>query len=254
MFIKRPPYSDVLASYGLAASASLPRRITVTVWNCHKCRHQDWENDFAHVNRDSDILLLQEVRLTPALERLFTLPGFGWHMAQSFFSFRHGYACGVATGTPACSREVFFLAEEREPFVRTHKMILGTVYNLNGTPLLALNVHGINFTPSAAFKRQMSGAGRALAAFPGPVIFAGDFNAWSKTRRKILFAMAAEAGMTELHFHPDTRSRHLRHPVDHIFTRGLKTVSAQVLDNINSSDHRPLRACLELPPQVTETQ
>lgn len=247
MFLKKPHRHEILDMFGTAPRKHLARHITVTVWNCHKCRHPLWERDFAELDQRSDILMLEELRLSPAVETLLSLPGSGWHMATSFFSARHGHACGVATGCDASAQHVFFMATEREPVIATHKMILATVYATpGGGSLLALNIHGINFTRSTAFARQMREAGTAIARFKGPVIAAGDFNSWNKTRREILYAIADTAGLTELEFSPDTRSRHPVHPVDHIFTRGLKTVSAQVLDGINSSDHKPISATFEI--------
>ncbi|MDD4003697.1 MAG: endonuclease/exonuclease/phosphatase family protein [Elusimicrobiaceae bacterium] len=246
MFIKKPPRHEVLASYGSAPGRRLPRRITVTVWNCHKCRHPRWERDFAELDQQSDLVMLQELRLSPAVETLLSLPCAAWRMATSFFSPGRGHACGVATGSACAAARVFFLAQEREPVINTHKMMLATVYPIPGGYLLALNVHGINFTRPAAFARQMEQAGRALAEFKGPVIMAGDFNCWSRRRRDILYSVTRVAGLTELAFKPDTRSRHPIHPVDHIFSRGLKIISAQALDGVNSSDHKPLSARFEI--------
>ncbi|MFA6584674.1 MAG: endonuclease/exonuclease/phosphatase family protein [Elusimicrobiaceae bacterium] len=226
----------------------LPRSLRVTVWNNHKCRHGDWERDFLLLREKSDIMLMQEILLTPAVEAMLFKSGLRWDIATSFFTLRTGHAAGIATGSLAIPEKVFFRAETAEPIVKTPKMLLGAVYAMPGvkTGVMVINIHGINFTGTRVFARQMESAARALADFPGPVIAGGDFNSWSKKRKTLMYSIARETGLTEVPFHPDCRSRHLRHPVDHIFTRGFRLVSSAARGEIESSDHKPICATLEL--------
>ena len=57
------------------------------------------------------------------------------------------------------------------------------------------------------------------------------------------FAMAA--GLQEVRFSPDERVRFLAHPLDYVFVRGLKVISAKT-EKVHSSDHAPLWIEVEL--------
>lgn len=83
-----------------------------------------------------------------------------------------------------------------------------------------------------------------------PLILAGDFNDW---RGKASRCLAEEAGLTEVHqllFGEHARSFPARMPMltlDRIYVRGLRPVSAEVLNQApwtHLSDHLPLMAAL----------
>ncbi len=98
------------------------------------------------------------------------------------------------------------------------------------------------------FKTQLQELESALFAHQGPLIFSGDFNTWSRSRAAFLELVATRLGLTPVAFAPNESKKIKRFllspPLDYIFYRGLseKKASAKVLDQIFSSDHKPMLA------------
>ncbi len=72
----------------------------------------------------------------------------------------------------------------------------------------------------------------------GPMIWAGDFNTWSRSRKKFLEDIAYELWLTWLQPNNDTRFLKL----DHVLYRGIEPTYAEVITSIWSSDHYPVIA------------
>lgn len=239
--------SSPLLNLGAPPSVqTLPRQIRLCVWNVQKCKREGWQKDFLSLCAQSDLFLAQEAKLNPCGSAALEQSGLNWNAAISFLSPRGKIPTGVAAGCRAPASDIVFNATVREPLLRIPKMTMRLVYPMANTRLLAINLHAINFTGLAPFKRNLQNAAQLLAAFDGPVIVAGDFNAWSRKRRDELLRVAAELDLQEVIFDPDLRTRYLRRTVDYIFTRGLETVSSEI-PVLSSSDHHPLTAVLRLP-------
>ena len=152
-------------------------------------------------------------------------------------------------------RGLFFIAPQkllfargaREPFFKMPKMTLAAFIPLEGSvhPLLAVNIHAINFTGLKPFAQNLQRALQLLQNYPGPVLLGGDFNAWSAKRRQLLQEVVKTAGLTEVSFEPDVRTHCLGLPVDYLFVRGLTVRTASVRETLGS-DHNPLLARLEV--------
>lgn len=227
------------------ALSALPRQFRVSVWNFQKEKRPLWKPDFLALCARSDLFLAQETRLTPSCADAVLQSGLHWHAAVSFLSARHQFPTGIAIGCRAPAQEVAYDASVHEPLFFIPKMLMRAVYPMAHTRLLVINVHAVNFSGLAPFKRHLERTARLAAAFPGPVLVAGDFNTWSQKRHDQLLLLAQRLGLQETPFQPDLRTRYLRHTVDYIFTRGLDTVSSSV-ETMQSSDHRPLTAVFRL--------
>jgi endonuclease/exonuclease/phosphatase (EEP) superfamily protein YafD len=118
-------------------------------------------------------------------------------------------------------------------------MALLVEYSLPTTQehLLVANVHGINFVTNGTFYDHITQIIATLKGHRGPLIFAGDFNTWNSARLEFLQEQSRQLGLEQVQFRTDPR----RLPLDHIFYRGLKADQADILSNINSSDHLPLQ-------------
>lgn len=237
---------EPLISFGSApAQTALPRTFRLSVWNLHKCAHADWKKDFSGLCAQTDLFLVQEMRLSPAVMQTAVQSSLHWHAAISFLFPKGKHPTGVACGARAAAQDIRFNAQSREPLLRLPKMTLCAVYPIAQSKLLALNLHGINFTGLEAFKQQLAAAAALCANWQGPLIAAGDFNAWSQKRQNEMRREAQTLGLREVLFRPDERTRYMGKPVDFIFTRGLETLSSSVAP-LYSSDHRPLCAVLRL--------
>ncbi len=223
----------------------LPRQFRLCVWNFQKSKNPHWRQDFLSLCAQSDLFLAQETRLDAPCTEAAEQSGLHWHAAISFLSPRGKIPTGIAVGCRAPAQEVIFDASVHEPLLTIPKLAMRLIYPLEQSQLLVVNMHAVNFSSLAPFKRHLEKAAELAASFPGPIIVAGDFNTWNQNRRDELLLMSRKLGLQEVVFQPDLRTRYWRHTVDCIFTRGLQTLAASVPD-IHSSDHRPLSALFRL--------
>ena len=248
MFYKQPRSpEEVLLEHGQAARQALPRQFTVCVWNWQKSKQKEWATEFTRLAQAADLFLAQEVRRSAAVKTLMGNTPYHWSGAVSFFSLKDQNPIGVATGCTAKPLKISFAAAEREPILRVPKMTLATLIPLQDSPqpLLVINIHAINFTGLTPFQHNLKSAAEMLLGFSGPVLLAGDFNAWNLRRRRLLQSMSKSAGLSEVAFEPDDRTRWLGRPVDYLFVRGLKVLASGVRIT-RGSDHNPLLARLEV--------
>ena len=129
-----------------------------------------------------------------------------------------------------------------EPWLRIPKVALYTAHPLAGRRqrLLLANLLGINFSVGTAeFKAQLRQAEAVVASHHGPLIVAGDFNTWSAERARLLTSLTTRLGLQPVEFNDGHRIRVWNHPLDHVFYRGLRVLSATSTEQ-PESDHNPL--------------
>jgi endonuclease/exonuclease/phosphatase (EEP) superfamily protein YafD len=88
------------------------------------------------------------------------------------------------------------------------------------------------------YSKQLLPIGDQIAHHSGPIIMAGDFNAWSRPRMNALYRFAREMSLREVRFRRSAPPRFGR-PLDFVFYRGLSVHDASVLVT-RASDHNPL--------------
>lgn len=228
-----------------ATAAALDGEISVLLWNIAKGSRAGWDEDLRRLAAGKDLVLLQEAVLTDAVREAI---GTGWH------DFAPGYRTSVytsgvwtasaAAALAACSIEI------REPLLGTPKRALIVEYPLAGRDdtLLVANLHAVNFALGLAeFRRQLGEVAAILAAHDGPVLLAGDFNTWSRSRHDILEGMVRELGLRPAAYSSDYRLRAFGWPLDHLFYRGMELL-ASGSERVRTSDHNPVVAQLSLSP------
>jgi endonuclease/exonuclease/phosphatase (EEP) superfamily protein YafD len=214
-------------------------------WNIHKESDSGWQKDLDTLARASDIVLLQEVTLQPAVRDILRDVDLQWVMASSFTFGADDI--GVLTASrvaprASCTQRVV------EPLLRLPKSAVISWFGLKGMQktLAVVNVHAINFSLSiGSYREQMSALADALANHDGPVIFAGDFNTWSAAREDAVNDVARRLGLREIKFEEDKRTLFFGKQLDHILIRGLRVASASAIE-VKSSDHNPVTATLQL--------
>ena len=237
--------SNVLQSFGQSSAPELSKEFTVLIWNIYKGSRDAWEADFKKLIEGAELVLIQEAFLKPSILNLFSKSrDLSWRFAASFSYQKSRASTGVATGSKAACESVDFLRSPgRELIVGTPKMSILTVYKLSGVDdsLLVVNTHGNLSVPAAVLLKQYKQAARRIALHRGPVIWAGDFNTWSKHRLRMLNALAKELGLSPVSFKSGLRTAVLfGPPIDHAYIRGLNVVDAKVYSEIDSSDHKAL--------------
>ena len=231
-----------------------PESLKVLVWNIKKAELPLWRKEFLELGHGKDLLLLQETYGSDLF--LSTLGLFGshrWDMGVSFLYTRiNNTPTGSMIGSAVSPSTVLVQhSPDLEPFVFTPKAITFASYPVRGSraELLAVSVHGINFTDAGAFERQMLRAKKVIEGHQGPVVFAGDFNTWSGQRTRFLRTLTKDLGLGEVEF--PNGGRRMTGPfsglfLDHAFIRGLRVKRAEVVEASLGSDHKPLDLELEV--------
>ncbi|MBE9207827.1 endonuclease/exonuclease/phosphatase family protein [Nostoc sp. LEGE 06077] len=228
--------------------------IKVLNWNIAKNNFEKtWFKDFYRILRQHqpDLICFQEVRMGVGLEQIIGFNKFSWAYAPNFIDAHHQTYSGILTAaniSPLTKKAI--VTKHYEPLVNTPKVSLITEYSLANQQktLLTINSHLINFVEINKFKIQLQEIELALSTHRGPIIFSGDFNTWNRQRAIILDKAVTKLGLKQVKFATHERKKIKRFllspPLDYIFYRGLteKPASAKVLDEICSSDHKPLLA------------
>lgn len=230
---------------------SLKHRINILVWNIYKGKIVGWEEDFSSLANQNDLMILQEVFLNPRMERVFkSTSEFDYTFASAWEDTKYSNTkSGVATASRVKPTKIQWQRSYfTEPIVKTPKMTLFTEYALENSDqkLLVGNIHGINFVTAGKLKHMIDRATEVLKKHSGPIVFAGDFNTWTKTKLRIMNESLRKIGMSPVKFDLDTRKRALGKALDHIWIKNLKVIGSKVLSNITTSDHKPLAIEVEL--------
>jgi endonuclease/exonuclease/phosphatase (EEP) superfamily protein YafD len=243
------PKPEVLRRMGCPSQQAFGPAFSLLVWNVFKGKRRHWLRDLRRLGEQAELVLLQEAILHESSRDYFhSSPRHEWVMAQSFVSEFKRAVTGVKSGAVVPADDArFFVSPHREPLMNTPKLILVTRYPIadRHESLLAINVHAINFATTTGFGRQMAQLHEVIEFHAGPVVLAGDFNTWSRSRRDVLTRLIARLGLLPVEFGARGKIRHLNRVLDHVFVRGMKVVAARTIQEIGSSDHRPLEVRLE---------
>jgi endonuclease/exonuclease/phosphatase (EEP) superfamily protein YafD len=238
--------SNPLVFMGQPIQPALDKTISILVWNVYKTRKNGWQYDFLKLIPNRDLVLLQESVINNHDNSIFEKSRrFEWIMACSHKYRGSQIITGLATGSIAkSSAQEFLHSPDREPFLKTSKLVLATKFHLENSykTLLVLNVHAINFVGLKKYSRHINQILSLTQTHTGPIILAGDFNCWSNARLELLFECIKNEGLIEVALDRETHWHHLNHHLDHIFYRDLHLIKAETLSNINSSDHYPILA------------
>ncbi|WP_086111130.1 endonuclease/exonuclease/phosphatase family protein [Xenorhabdus beddingii] len=212
--------------------------LSIAIWNIYKQQRPLWQSVLTSLIEKSDLILLQEAQTTPDLLKFITTSGLIADQVPAFAIPQH--PSGVMT--LASSSPIYCCPlREKEPILRLSKSSLITIYPLpDERQLMVINVHAINFSLGVdVYSRQLNNIGIYIGLHNGPVIFAGDFNAWSRQRRRVLARFAHRMQLKEVYFDDDHRTIVFGKPLDFVFYRELNVLSATVLTT-GASDHNPL--------------
>lgn len=210
----------------------------ILVWNIFKQQRAHWLSVLEQFGSSSHLMLLQEAQASPKLVSFATryyqtadqVPALGLPP----------HSCGVMTLATVHPLYCCPL-REREPILRLTKSALVTIYPLPARQLLmVVNIHAINFSfGTEVYNKQLRSIGDHISRHQGPVIMAGDFNAWSRSRIHALYRFIRKQGLKEVHFSDDHRRRAFGYPLDFVFYRHLNVRHASV-QMTQASDHNPL--------------
>ena len=214
-------------------------RFHLITWNVHKGQDTGWQEDLERLSKQADFVLLQEATQHQ------NLSAFSTALFVSSFSFKD-LLSGVKTFTQT-QPEWYCGGGVAEPLIQIPKVVSIMSFPLEkGDSLLLINVHLINFEWGiSAYQAQLEQIFSLVENHQGPIIMSGDFNAWNEDRLNLVNNLMRKYGLDSVALSQDERVRFLGYPLDYIFTRGVKVVSA-TSEAVTSSDHNPLLIEFEL--------
>ncbi|MDD0853903.1 endonuclease/exonuclease/phosphatase family protein [Halobacteriovorax sp. GB3] len=251
--LKIPTKNKMQIKFGQAQSEELdPEHISLLVWNMYKGEKESWSEDINELGQSRDILILQEMFLNEKMKSTFE--EFKDHQFDAGISFIYEedmIPTGVITASkvePIFSNAV--RSPRREPIIKTPKMSMVTKYKLKGLKesLLVLNIHAVNFVSTKKLSYQLYNLASIAKEHKGPIIFAGDFNTWSKKKANLLFDLMNRLGLKVVKFDKehDDRMRVFGRIIDFIFIKGLSYSDAKVWGQIEGSDHKAMTVNLKV--------
>ena len=214
-------------------------RFHLITWNVHKGQDTGWQEDLARLSKQADFVLLQEATQHQNLSTFSTA------LFVSSFSFKD-LLSGVKTFTQT-QPEWYCGGGVAEPLIQIPKVASVMSFPLEkDASLLLINVHLINFEWGiSAYQAQLEQLFSLIENHQGPIIMAGDFNAWNEERLNLVNNLIKKYRLDSVALSQDERVRFLGYPLDYIFTRGVKVISA-TSEMVTSSDHNPLLMEFEL--------
>ncbi|MBY5920739.1 endonuclease/exonuclease/phosphatase family protein [Ferrimonas balearica] len=216
-------------------------------WNIYKqLDNPQWQHEFGGLMNEyrPQLVTLQETNLPSVLMPPLTAEH-GYVFAPNLVLNERTLSGVMTAATISPMDQLSLLSDVTEPISNTPKVALLTEYQLepSGKVLLVANIHAINFVSNRDFSTQVKALERRLSKHRGPIILSGDFNTWSSSRLALLGQATVRLGLQPVSFSNDERTRFFGSPLDHIFhSVDLAVIpgSAQVFDNTDSSDHRPM--------------
>ncbi len=220
---------------------TLHHPFSLLCWNVYKKNRDDKRFATFLQNVDADLLLLQEAEFKDG--EPCRVEGYSYDAAANITFGTSNYGVLTASRYSAIETKAY-LSENRELFFATHKSLLLSRYILEGgNSLLVANVHAINFRENSAYGKEKERILNFLSSDTGPLIVAGDFNAWNTGRGKKLLEIADSLGLKQVPLGKEDAVKSMfGKPLDFIFYRGLELLEYRVLDDGGISDHRPLFA------------
>lgn len=223
----------------------VPNTFGLLCWNVYKKnrKHPGFEPFIRRVTREKevDFILLQEANFRD--DRHCVLPDFAFDAAANL-EYR-GEFYGVLTASRVESKNAkAYLSEGKESLFGPHKSLLMSEYPFeDGSRLLVLNVHAINFRENKRYFRELERLLELMRHHDGPMIIAGDFNSWNKKRLVKLHKLREELTLDTVPFKQiDKVKSFMGNHLDFIFYRGMELIEFSALDNQGLSDHNPLFA------------
>ena len=219
-------------------------KITLLNWNVHKNNHDlRWLEDFSSLlcRYKPDLILFQEYQTMSKQSVLDKHSEYGYGFFPNIVWNNNRFGLINAAKSKIVDFD-FYMTSEVEPIIKTPKIILETAYKIQTNETVrVVNVHMINFVKVKKFLAQMSQVEEALGKDEAPLILSGDFNTWNRKRMRILKQLTEQYALKDVAF--QGKQHHIKplaYPLDHVFYRKLRLRKAEVLVQVDSSDHKPL--------------
>jgi len=223
---------------------AVPNEFSILCWNVHKNNDnfsfKNYIEDFTARN-PVDFFIFQEADFKHNKE--LNLPGLTFSAAANIEKGSAFYGVLTASKYKTIHSKPF-LSHGKELIFGPRKSLLLTTHCFkNGSPLLILNLHAINFRENRHYHKEIDKMIKIIDDYDGAMIIAGDFNSWNKNRMKFLHTKMKELKFTSVPFsQSDKVKSFMKNHLDFIFYRGVELLEQSIERNHNLSDHHPLFA------------
>ncbi|RRS29917.1 MAG: hypothetical protein P794_09775 [Epsilonproteobacteria bacterium (ex Lamellibrachia satsuma)] len=228
-----------------ACSSFVPDTFGLLCWNVYKknTKHPRFKPylQALTLEQEIDFLLFQEANFKD--EKHFTLPEYTFDAAANLEVMGEFYGVLSASRVESKGAQAY-LSEGRESLIGPHKSLLLSAYPFeDGTKLLILNVHAINFRENKRYDKELERFLELMKYHEGPMIIAGDFNTWNKKRIQKLHEIRKKLSLEAVPFKQvDKVKSFMGNHLDFIFYRGVELLDFAVFRDHRLSDHNPLFA------------
>jgi endonuclease/exonuclease/phosphatase family metal-dependent hydrolase len=200
--------------------------------------------------KDIDILCLQEMDRA-GVERMSRAFGFNY---VYYPSVRHPLT-GRDFGNAILSRSK--IADDRKVILKParteylQRSAVGARIRMSGTDIAVFNIHMKLSLSTALVEEQLIGVIEESENIGSACIITGDFNDFRKKRKNTVSSLLKNNAFIDAAEKIDWSftSWHLlyrKFAVDHIFIRGINSISCSSVKNLSASDHLPVFAELKL--------
>lgn len=237
------PAAPMVQSPVFFENTVIPDEFGLLCWNIHKENLRPefpglirkWKKDHG-----LDLILLQEARFSDSLASVGGFPFVG--AANLRLPVDYSGVITAANAGPRNSR--YHMTQAKEPLIFTPKNTLITRYHFRDMgSLMVVNLHAINFRSLAWYHWELVRLFDILKGYRGPMVVAGDFNCWRKSRARILNRFSNRLGLR--HAWPGNDAyvkKWFGFTLDRIYFRGLRLKASQAVRCKQLSDHNPLIA------------
>lgn len=239
---------EAIWQWGEPKAPALPRVIDVGVWNIWKGSGGDaFVTEYRRMVSNCHLLLAQEALLTLKALAQFAPSGYlALHGAT--YRRKDGIRDGVMTVSAAHAdgqpQRILCLAPE--PLLKTTKASLVSTYKIEDSEklLCVVNIHATLIRRPAMAVRELEQVLSYIDHHSGPILFAGDFNTFSKAYITEVDRVLSSVGLVRVVIEEDPRTTTTA--LDQIYVRDIEVLHARVDTTFQHSDHFPILAKLKI--------
>ncbi len=234
--------------WGEPKTKALPEVIDIGVWNIWKgSGGEAFISEYRRMLATCHLLLAQEALLTLRALAQFAPSGYA-ALHGATYRRKDGIRDGVMTVSSApldgVPQRILCLAPE--PLLNTTKASLVSTYKIENSDqrLCVVNIHATLIRRPSTAVRELEQVLSYIFEHHGPLIFAGDFNTFSKAYITEVDRVLSSVGLSRVIIEGDPRTTTTA--LDQIYVRDIEVLQASVDTSFQHSDHFPILAKLKL--------
>jgi len=236
--------TEAIWTWGAADLKGLPTEFNLCIWNLWKqSGGENFKAEFRALMNQSELFLGQEALLSRDAIALFA-----WPSRETIHAATYRRMDGKRDGviTISVAKTAFppkrVISVTAEPVLKTTKAALLTYYRSDPLPqtssVAVVNFHSTLIRMPRTAKAEILRIIENLENHDGPIIFAGDFNTFS--RQHFIEMEKALNIIGVRHIAPKNEPRRRLARLDQLFLRGFEVLEFTIDTSFKHSDHFPI--------------